>query len=153
MIFFWHKTVRSIIYAPVIYRMYVSFPLTLSPLSPFISKKYCLPEERRHPWLPEGKATWQTSETWCSKHMLSYGSFLYFRKQGFFADVSWGAVSSGAVSMICMVWQRQIFLTNFYIPTFLLSDLLTWENTDWLDCSRIASYYLSSGSAGQIVLF
>ena len=39
------------------------------------------------------------------------------------------------------VWQRQIFLTNFYVPTFLLSELLTWENTDWLDRSRTARYY------------
>ena len=47
----------------------------------------------------------------------------------------------------------QSWSVNFYVPTFLLSELLTWENTDWLGRSRIASYYLSPGSAGQIILF
>ena len=37
MIFSRHKIVRSIIYAPVIYRiMYAPFPWTLFPLSPFL---------------------------------------------------------------------------------------------------------------------
>ena len=43
MIFSRHKTVHSIIYAPVIYRiMYAPFPLTLFPLSPFLQALFLL---------------------------------------------------------------------------------------------------------------